>query len=628
MTRWRFSGSKQAPQPDIPGIFSPPKRHRLSTPREQALGLAKARLGVVFLIFSLTWVTIGGRLAYLTLSGVAEAPIVRAEPGENPISRADITDRHGTVLATSLPTVSLCADSKSIINPDDAAKQLLNVLPELNPKKLNEDLKSGKHCAIIRRHLTPRQYYGVNKLGIAGLDFLPDERRLYPVGNAVSHIVGFSDIDNNGLAGVEKAMDTRLSGNPEPLVLALDLRIQTVLRRELADAMNTYRAEAAIGLVMDVGTGEIIGMTSLPDFNPGRAGAASDEQLFNRNTLGVYEMGSTFKVFNTALALDTGIVRLSDTFDTVNPLKIGRHTIKDFEKEKHNLNVAEIFTKSSNIGSARMAQRMGGVKQRAFFERLGLTDKVRLEIPEVGAPLLPQASEWGEGTTATAAFGHGIAVNAVQLASAVATIVNDGHPVHPTLLKRDDSYEPDVDTVISPRTSAQIRGLMRLVVTHGTAKKADVDGYLVGGKTGTADKLDAKRQYVSNKRRSSFVGLFPINAPKYIVFAMLDDPKGNAKTKGFATAGWVVAPTVSNIITQIAPLLGIAPLPKDLYEATERQVLKPLGSDVVEKISASDEKDYAAVESDSVDDTDSADKADGDDKKNNNKDEDEEDDDD
>ena len=370
--RWRLSGSKITSQPNLPGLFTPPKRHRLATPHEQALGTAKTRLGVVFLIFSLAWLTIGGRLAYLTMSGEPETPVVRAQPGESPISRADITDRSGTVLATSLPTVSLCADSKAILDPEKAAKAILGVLPELNPKELNEDLRGKGHCSIIRRHLTPRQYYAVNKLGIAGLNFLPDERRIYPVGNMASHIVGFSDIDNNGLAGVERSMDKRLNENPEPLALALDVRVQSILRRELAGAMSDYRAEAATGLVMDVTTGEILGMVSLPDFDPGRAGAANDDQLFNRNTLGVYEMGSTFKIFNTALALETGAVKLSDTFDTVTPFEIGGRTIRDFEKEKRNLNVAEIFTHSSNIGSARMAQRLGGVKQRAFFERLGL----------------------------------------------------------------------------------------------------------------------------------------------------------------------------------------------------------------------------------------------------------------
>jgi cell division protein FtsI (penicillin-binding protein 3) len=599
MNKWRMGPSQPTSQPILPGLFSPQKKRRLSTPHEQALDIAKARLGIIVLLFAVAWVTIGGRLTYLTLCGDPDTQMVHSTQSDGPTSRADITDRMGTVLATSLPTVSLCADSKSIINPDEAAKQLLSVLPDLNAQKLSEDLRNGKHCSILRRHLTPRQYYEVNKLGIAGLEFRPDERRIYPAGNVTSHIVGYSDIDDNGLAGVEKSMDTRLNENPEPLALALDLRVQSILRQELMTAMNDYHAEAATGLVMDISTGEILSMVSLPDFDPGHAGTASDDQKFNRNTLGVYEMGSTFKVFNTALALDSGLVHLTDTFDTTHPVEIGHHQIKDFEKEGRNLNVAEIFTHSSNIGSARMAQRFGGTRQRAFFERLGLTEKLSLELPEVGAPLIPSARDWSEATTMTAAFGHGVAVNAVQLATAVATIANDGHPVHPTLLKRAEAPDQDPDTVVSPHTSALIRGLMRLVVTRGTAKKADVEGYMVGGKTGTANKI-LNGHYVENARVSSFIGLFPINAPRYLVFAFLDNPKGNAKTHGFSTAGWTVAPAVNNIVSQIAPLLGMPPFPKDINEATEHQVLKPLGSEIVDGMPVDDGADYASVESDGV----------------------------
>ncbi|MDD3370544.1 MAG: penicillin-binding protein 2 [Alphaproteobacteria bacterium] len=593
MKKWRFPGSENTSQPNLPGLFSFPKRHRLSTPREQALTLAKARLSVVFLCFAAAWVLIGARLGYLTLFGDPQTTVARSS--DTPIARADITDRNGTVLATSLPTTSLCVDSRAIIDADEAAKKLLSALPDLNAKKLGEDLRNGKHCTIIRRHLTPRQHNEVNRLGIAGVNFLPDEHRIYPAGNLTAHVVGYSDIDNRGLAGIEKTMDERLDDNPQPLTLAVDLRVQSIMRRELQAAMKAYRAQAAAGIVMDIRTGELLSLVSLPDFDPSRAGSANDKQMFNRATLGVYEMGSTFKIFNTAYALDSGSARLSDIYDTTHPLEIGRHTIRDFEKEDRNLNVAEIFTHSSNIGSARMAQRFGGERQRAFLTRLGLIDRQPLEIPEVGTPLVPSAKDWSEATTMTASFGQGIAVNAVQLVSAVATVVNDGHPVHPTLIKRDASYEPDVDTVISPHTSAIMRGLMRLVVTHGTAKKANVEGYLVGGKTGTAQKSSSRKKYMENARLSSFLGTFPINAPRYIVFAILDDPKGNAKTYGFATGGWVVAPTVNNVICQIAPLLGMPPLTKETNRTAERQVLKPLGSVIIDGTPAEGATTYAAA---------------------------------
>lgn len=597
MTKWRFSRKKTTSQPCLPGVSCPSSRHRLSTPGEQALALAQNRLLVVFILFAVSWVAIGSRLAYLTLSGNGpETPLASAATKAEKSRRADITDRNGTLLATSLPTTSVCIDSRAVIDPEDAAKKLLSVLPDLNSDKVKESLYGNKHCAIIRRHLTPRQDYSVNRLGIAGLNFLPDERRIYPAGNLTAHIVGYSDIDNKGLAGIERSMSARLDENQEPLALSIDLRVQSVLRRELASAVKEYRAEAATGLVMDIATGELLGIVSLPDFNPSHAGSATDAERFNRATLGVYEMGSTFKIFNTALALDSGSIRLTDVFDTLNPLEIGRYKIRDFERETRNLNVAEIFTHSSNLGSARMAQQLGGAKQRAFFSRLGLTEKIPLEIGEIGSPLFPQTRNWNEVTTMTASFGHGIAVNAVQLAAAVATIVNNGHPVRPTLIKRPADYEQDVDMVVSPHTSALIRGLMRLVVTRGTATRADVEGYLVGGKTGTADKLGAKRKYANDERLSSFIGLFPINAPRFLVFALLDNPKGTAKTRGYATAGWVAAPMVNNVVAQIGPILGIAPLPKDLNETAERQVLKPLGTEVLKEIMTRERKNYAAVE--------------------------------
>jgi cell division protein FtsI (penicillin-binding protein 3) len=605
MKSWRSSSSPPSGprQPQLPGLTTPPpaRTRRLTTPREHSLEVARARLVVVAVLFSAAWLLLGGRLAYLTLRGDTPAPETQtARAAEGPSERADITDRNGTVLATALPTVSLCADSKDITDPDGAARQLLSVLPDLNPQRLGDDLHNGKHCAMLKRHLTPHQYYEVNKLGIAGLEFRPDERRLYPAGSLTAHVVGYTDIDDNGLAGIEKSMDQRLADNPAPLPLSIDLRVQTIMRQNLSEAMNDYHAIGGAGLVMDISTGEILSMVSLPDFDPDHPGTATDDQRFNRDTLGVYEMGSTFKIFNTALALDSGTVHITDTFDTAHPLEIGGHKIRDFEKENRNLNVAEIFTHSSNIGSARMAQRFGGTLQRAFFQRLGLAEKSSIELPEVSAPLIPSARDWSEATTLTAAFGHGVAVNVVQLAGAVATIVNDGHTVKPTLLKVAGPVESDEPPAVSPRTSAFIRGLMRLVVTRGTAKKADVDGYLVAGKTGTADKIGANHHYLENARLSSFIGVFPINAPRYLVFALLDDPKGNAKTFGFATGGWVSAPIVHNVVAQIGPLLDMPPMPKDIEAAAQSAVLKPFGAELVDGKPVEEGSNYASVESDSV----------------------------
>lgn len=596
--------SKSSQQPSLPGLFAPlTKSRRLATPHEQALEVARARLVAAGCVFVLAFLIIAGRLMMLTLlSDAPEMPMARETGSDSVASRADITDRNGVALATSLPTISLCADGKKLLDPDNAEKELLATLPDLDPQKLKDDLHSPKHCTMIVRHLTPRQYYEVNKLGIAGLEFLPDERRLYPAGAIAAHVVGYTDIDDNGLAGMEKTLDKRLEEQQDPVALSIDLRLQTIMHGALADSMKKFHAIGAVGLIMDVTTGEILAMVSLPDFDPQHPGEASDDERFNRATLGVYEMGSTFKIFNTALALDSGIIHVGDTFDTVDPIEVGSQTIRDFEPEKRWLNVAEVFTHSSNIGSAHMAERLGGARQRAFLTRLGLLDKSNIAFAEVGAPLVPSAHNWSEATTMTVAFGHGIAVNAVQLAAAVATIVNNGIPVHPTLFKRTDTVPdgPDKeDRVISSRTSGIMRALMRLVVTRGTGVEADVPGYLIGGKTGTANKVVDGR-YAVNARLSSFVGVFPLNAPKYLVFAMLDDPKGDAKTLGFATGGKVAAPIVRNVIMQMGPLLDIAPMQPEMEAAAERQLLQPVGSQIVDGMPADEGLNYAANESDSV----------------------------
>lgn len=589
-------------QPNLPGVFTPTKSRRLATPHEQALDVARTRLVAAMAFFCVAFLVIAARLTFLTLFG--EPPdinITHAQSGDESVTaRADITDRNGVLLATSLPTVSLCADAKKILDPNAAAKQLLSALPDLDADKVNDDLHGAKHCIMIKRHLTPKQYYEVNRLGIAGLEFHPDERRVYPASNVAVHVVGYTDIDDKGIAGIERQFNTKLEQEETPLALSLDLRVQNIMRGELVTAMNTFHAVAAAGLVMDVRTGEILSLVSLPDFDPQHPNLASDDAKFNRDTLGVYEMGSTFKIFNTAMALDSGIIHVGDSFDTAHPVEIGHQFIKDFHPENRWLNVAEIFTHSSNIGSARMVERLGPTRQRTFFTRLGLTEHMKLEIPEVGAPLIPPAKDWNQATMLTASFGHGIAVNAVQLAGAVATIVNDGSTVHPTLLKIANAKDAANDRIISPRTSAQIRALMRLVVTRGTAKQADVQGYLIGGKTGTADKLGSNGHYSKNARLSSFIGAFPMNEPRYLVFAMLDDPKGNAKTYGNATGGWTAAPVVNRVVSQIGPLLDIAPAANEMEAAAEQRLLKPLGAQIVDGMPVEEGSNYAAAESDSV----------------------------
>ena len=565
---------------------------------------ARSRMALFFFGFALLFIVISGRLASLTLGNETQEPqTVHALTDDLPVTaRADILDRKGTVLATSLPTVMLMADTRKIIDAQDAAEKLATALPDLDAQKLAKEIEMTKRYVTIRRHVTPRQYYAINKMGIAGLEFIPDESRIYPAGSLTAHVLGYTDIDNNGIAGLEKSQNGRLQNKQEPLVTTIDLRLQTILHRELSSAIEEFHALGATGLVMDVTSGEVLALVSLPDFDPQNAGAADDNAKFNRATLGVYEMGSTFKTFNTAMALDSGLIKASEKFDTVHPIEVGNKTIRDFHPSKGWMNVAEVFMESSNIGSARMADRLGTARQRAFLSSLGLTEKTSIELPEVGAPIVPPASSWRETTTMTISFGHGIAVNAVQLASAVASLVNDGLIVKPTLLKKDASAQAHTEMfrVVSSHTSDQMRALMRLVVKNGTAKKAEVGGYLVGGKTGTADKITGKH-YSENARMSSFIGVFPASAPRYVVFALLDDPKGNAKTYGFATGGWTAAPVVGRVISQIGPLLNMPPVDADVLAATEHQLLRPLGTEVLESLNLENETDdYASVESNSA----------------------------
>jgi len=611
MKSWRSHGRRRSSsqQPFLPGFagtgtapIAPKSTRRFSSPGEFALTRAHARLSYVFFAFSLFFIIVSGRLAMLTLGNETQEPeAMQALSAEIPVaSRADIVDRNGTLLATSLPTMTLMADARKILNAEEASAKLKKALPDLDKASLLKELKESKRFVTIRRRLTPRQVFEVNKLGIAGVEFAPDESRIYPSGEVTAHVIGFTDIDNNGIAGLESGLNTRLQNNPDPVTTSLDIRLQTIMHRELKQAMDAYKAIGAAGLIMDVQTGEILSLVSLPDFEPQAAGKTSGNARFNRATLGVYEMGSTFKMFNTALALDSGLIKPAERFDTLHKIDIGGKTIRDFHAAKKWLNVAEIFMESSNIGSARMAERLGTARQKAFLTELGLTKKVELEIPEVGTPIVPSASRWKDTATMTISFGHGIAVNAVQLTAAAAALVNDGLWVQPTLLKRDAKENADDDNkkrILSSRASAQIRALMRLAVTEGTGRKADVPGYMVGGKTGTADKLSG-RHYSENARMASFLGVFPAATPRYAVFALLDDPKGTAKTYGFATGGWTAAPLVGRIITQIGPLLNLPPVEADVMATTEYRLLRPLGTEVLESLKLRNEADdYASVES-------------------------------
>ncbi|HLB07106.1 MAG TPA: penicillin-binding protein 2, partial [Alphaproteobacteria bacterium] len=439
---------------------------------------------------------------------------------------------------------------------------LAEALPELGHEDLVGKLSGERRFIWLKRHLTPRQQYDINRLGLPGIGFVEDERRVYPQGPLFAHALGYTGIDNHGLAGLERALDERLAApergeRPEPLVLSLDLRVQHALREELVRSVETFRALGAAGLVLDVDTGEILALVSLPDFDPNLPDAPTGEAMFNRATLGVYEMGSTFKIFTVAMALDSGSVTIDGGYDASQPIAASGYVITDYHPQSRFLTVPEIMVHSSNIGAAKMALDLGAARQKEYLHRFGLLTAARIELPEVGLPLAPET--WRDINTMTIAFGHGVAVSPLQLANAAAAIVNGGVLRPATLIKRADEGPVPGVQVISAETSRTMRWLMRLVVEQGTGRNAEASGYFVGGKTGTAEKAIAGH-YQKSALLSTFVGAFPMRKPRYVVLITLDEPKGTPETFGFATAGWTAAPTASRLITRLGPLLGIEPM--------------------------------------------------------------------
>jgi cell division protein FtsI (penicillin-binding protein 3) len=496
------------------------------------------------------------RLVDLTAFDAQDGAARQAAAPNAAVSRADILDRNGTILATSLPTASVYADPKNILDADAAVRDLASVFPDLDRKALAARLQSNSRFVWVRRSITPDEKYKVNRLGIPGIDFMTDHRRVYPSGPAAAHALGFTDIDGRGIAGVEQSFDAQLAAG-QPLHLSLDIRLQQLLRQELEVSRREYRALGAAGMVLDALTGEVLAMVSLPDFDPNAPVTdPSDEARFNRITKGVYEMGSTFKIFTLAMALDCGATSLRGGYDASRPLRISRFTISDYHPKKRWLSTPEILIYSSNIGSALMAMDVGSQRQKQYLQRLGFLSRAGLEVPEVAMPLYPDP--WRDINTMTIAFGHGIAVTPLHLVTAVGAVVDGGILRPATLLKtREGVAAAEGTRVLSARTSQQMAELMRMVVEYGTGSRADVPGYEVGGKTGTAEKLNRGR-YVQNARISSFVGAFPMSDPRYVVLAMLDEPKSNGPA---ATGGVVAAPVMARIVRQMAPLLGLAPQP-------------------------------------------------------------------
>lgn len=532
----------------------------LDSRQYHALARRRQRLIVLGGLFGLAWLVLVFQLFNLAVFNDANSSDRNAyrTAGANDKSRRDIVDRNAQLLATNLKTVTLYADAREILDADEAARALMSVFPELGFQDLKAKLSTRRAWVALRNDLTPRQHADVHALGIPGFHFESRQRRIYPKGSLASHVVGFVGSESNGLIGLESTLNDVLasSDDHEPVELSIDLRVQYIMRDELIRSMLDFRAKAATGLVLDVTSGEILALVSLPDFDPNDIDVATSDQLFNRATLGVYEMGSTFKAFNTAMALDSGKIGIDDRFDASAPYKVANRTIRDFHPENRWLSVSEVFMVSSNIGSARIAHQVGAEVQSEFLERLGLFDRAELEIPEIGRPLLP--IKWGPTETATVSYGHGISVSPLSIATAMAALVNGGYKIEPTILRREE-FDPDMrPRIVSDETSRQMRRLMRQVVTQGTGGQADVPGFSVGGKTGTADKPSIGG-YDGRALITSFAGIFPSDKPKYLVLAVLDEPRGIKRTHGFRTAGWNAAPTVGAIVRRAAPVLGVRP---------------------------------------------------------------------
>ena len=529
---------------------------RIEGDRKSAIETGRNRLMVAGALFVAAFGVISVRMIDVSLIRTEKTETRRAASVRPASVRADITDRNGVLLAASVNTASLYADPRKIQDARRAAHRLSEVLPDLDRTQIEKNLRLDRNFVWIRRHLTPRLKYAVNRLGIPGLDFQNETRRLYPLGGLAAHIVGFTDVDGRGLSGVESYFDKALRSDGENLALSVDIRVQHALEHELRNAMGEYSAIGAAGIVMDADSGEILAMTSLPGFDPNQPGAIADELRINRATLGVYEMGSTFKIFTTAMALDAGTVTLRGGYDATRPIRIARFTIRDHHPQKRWLSVPEIFIHSSNIGTVKMARAVGTDAHRRFLSRLGMMKPMNIELAETGAPLSPD--RWREINAMTISYGHGLAVSPLHLTAGVSAMVNGGIYRDPTLLRRERGDAPEGRRVISAATSEKMRKLLRLAVRSGTGRRADARGYFVGGKTGTAEKVSG-RGYQRKAMISSFIGAFPMHRPRYVVLAMLDEAKGTAETYGHATGGWVAAPVVGAVVRRIAPLLDIRP---------------------------------------------------------------------
>ncbi|MGQ3356640.1 MAG: peptidoglycan D,D-transpeptidase FtsI family protein [Phreatobacter sp.] len=543
----------------------------LAGPQSERLKKAKSRVRLAMLGFGALYAVIAVSLVLYVVrydrsaqSGVRSAEAVSS-------TRPDILDRNGEVLATDVRAISLYAEPKKLaasFDVDEATELLTAVLPDLDQREVRERLRSGKGFVWLRREITPTQRDQIHRLGIPGVGFLREAKRTYPNGATLSHVLGMVNVDNQGLGGIERYIDNQglaelhragfvTDRNQAAVQLSIDLRVQHVLRDELVQAHQKFRAKAAAGVIVDVNTGEILALASIPDYDPNRPSTAAGFDRANRITTGVYEMGSVMKSLTTAMALDSGRFTINSTLDARFPMAVGRHQVKDFHAQRRVLTLPEVFTYSSNIGTSRMALTLGGEHQRAFLRRLGQFDRVVTEIGPSTAPLVPR--RWADITAATVSFGHGMSVAPLQAVMGTAALVNGGRLIQPTFLRRTPEEANAVARqVIRPETSQAMRFLMRLNSERGSGRRAEVEGFYVGGKTGTSEKVIGGR-YSKDKQLNSFMAIFPADQPRYLLLVMLDEPRGIPETHGLATAGFNAAPTAGRVIARSAPLLGLQP---------------------------------------------------------------------
>lgn len=527
---------------------------------------ARNRLWMAVACFVAVYGTIGGKLIYFGVVGGEEQEY--GGPSVHELAaRPDILDRNGQILATDIKTASLFAEPRNIVDPDETIELLSTVIPDLDWETTYRRLKSGAGFVWIKRGLTPKQQSQIMALGVPGIGFRTEKRRFYPGGSTASHILGLVNIDNQGIAGMEKYIDSQglsdlravglaTGQSLEPVKLSIDIRVQHIVRDVLVNAVERYRAIAAGAVILDVRTGEVVAMSSVPDYDPNNPVNALEKDRLNRMTAGTYELGSIIKSFTTAMALDSGKFNLESKFDASRPLVIGRQTIRDYYGKSRVLTLAEVFVYSSNIGSGREADAIGIEGHREFLKRMGLLDRMETELPEVARPVEPRI--WRKVHSLTISFGHGMMTTPLQAAVGTVALMNGGKLIPPTFLKRSEAEAQEAaKQVISPKVSADMRYLYRFNGQTGSGRRAQVEGYRVGGKTGTAEKVINGR-YSKDVRFNAFLAAFPMDDPQYVVLSIIDEPKPE-EGKLSATAGLNAAPMVAEIIRRSASFLGVAP---------------------------------------------------------------------